>query len=475
MKIKTVLGMVLVLPALAFADSTGVAGYSTSGCASCHTGSNTPTRPAVTLSGPSSVSAGSSNTYSLTITGGPGVTAGLDVSVSGGTLQPAGASEKLSGTDLTHTSPQAMTGQSYTFSFMVVAGSGSSMTLSATGLSSNGDGTEAGDKDNQASLSIAIGGSSGGAPTVATPAAASPATVTSASTQVSVLGSLGGGGDTGLVYTWSATSTGTGTASFAPNSSNAAKDSTATFTAAGTYTLTATIANGGNTVTSSATAVVLQTLTGLRVGPVSPTVLPGSTQTFSATGMDQFGRAMSAPAVTWTASGDGTITASGVFTAGSQTGTATVTDTAGSLTGSTSVTISTSGSGSSPQVSFIAPTLGESVAGQFQMDAAATGASGIASVTFGVDGEDFAVATQTPYTLTFDSTVGTNGNHVLSARAVDNAGNAAEATVNVTFNNSPAARMGCSVGGGAATWVALLVFAASALRRRAQRFTSEVV
>src|SRR5580700_10266769 len=89
----------------AFANSDGISGQSLSGCSSCHTGSNTGTRPTVTLAGPSTVSPGSSHTYTLTISGPSGVVAGLDVSIVGGTLQTATSDEQLIGGDLTHTAP----------------------------------------------------------------------------------------------------------------------------------------------------------------------------------------------------------------------------------------------------------------------------------------------------------------------------------------------------------------------------------
>ncbi|MCB0234667.1 MAG: hypothetical protein KDG58_10680, partial [Anaerolineae bacterium] len=50
-------------------------------CTACHSpGASTPS---VTISGPAVVNAGSTNSYVVTLTGGPGVTGGFNVSTSG--------------------------------------------------------------------------------------------------------------------------------------------------------------------------------------------------------------------------------------------------------------------------------------------------------------------------------------------------------------------------------------------------------
>jgi hypothetical protein len=79
-------------------------------------------------------------------------------------------------------------------------------------------------------------------PTIATPLAASPATVTGNTTSLSVLGA-DDGGEAGLTYTWSVVDS--PPVLFTPNFSNAAKNTTATFTAGGLHKIQLTISDGG--------------------------------------------------------------------------------------------------------------------------------------------------------------------------------------------------------------------------------------
>jgi len=64
--------------------------------------------------------------------------------------------------------------------------------------------------------------------------------------------------------------------------------------------------------------------------------------------------------------------------------------------------------------------------------------SGIASVQFIIDGADFGAAdTASPYKMSADTTLLTNGLHKLSARAIDKAGNIGTAnTISVKVANS---------------------------------------
>ena len=176
-------------------------------------------------------------------------------------------------------------------------------------------------------------------PTVASPASASPSSVTGTTTNLSVLGA-DDGGEANLTYTWSASPP--GGVSFSANGTNAAKNATATFSGPGSYTFTATIRDGGGlTVTSSVAATVSQTVTSIAVSPASATVTFGGTQQFTASATDQFGASMT-PAFTWSVSGGGTIDASGLFSAGSTAGTFTVTAASGGVPGTASVTVANS-------------------------------------------------------------------------------------------------------------------------------------
>jgi subtilisin family serine protease len=81
-------------------------------------------------------------------------------------------------------------------------------------------------------------------------------------------------------------------------------------------------------------------LTTITVSPATASVQTSGTQQFTATGLDQSGQPLSPqPTFTWSVSGGGTISTSGLFTAGSTTGPFTVTATSGSVSGTASVTV----------------------------------------------------------------------------------------------------------------------------------------
>jgi plastocyanin len=179
------------------------------------------------------------------------------------------------------------------------------------------------------------------APTVATPASATPNPVTGTTTDLSVLGA-DDGGESNLTYTWSATTRPAGSNPLlGVNGTNAAKNSTVTFNKAGNYTFTCTINDGqGGTVTSSVNVTVDQTLTSITVTPASGSLNENGEQSFSAAGFDQFGVAMATqPSFAWTVTGVGAVNSSGLYTAPYGTGSATVHATSGSVSGSATVTV----------------------------------------------------------------------------------------------------------------------------------------
>jgi hypothetical protein len=177
-------------------------------------------------------------------------------------------------------------------------------------------------------------------PTVATPAAAASSSVTGTAVQLSVLGA-DDAGESNLKYTWTTTSLPSGVAApvFGANGTNAAKNTTVAFKAAGAYTFTATITDSGNlSVTSSVTVTVTAALSQIVVTPGNYFVVVGNTQQYTASGLDQFGNALTVqPSFTWSAA-VGTITAGGLLTAPATAGSDTVTVTSGTVTGSTGVT-----------------------------------------------------------------------------------------------------------------------------------------
>jgi uncharacterized repeat protein (TIGR02543 family) len=180
------------------------------------------------------------------------------------------------------------------------------------------------------------------APKVVTPAAATPSPVTASTASLSVLGD-DDGGESNLTYTWSSTGTPPAAVTFSANGTNAAKNSIATFTTAGSYTFQVIIADLGNlTATSSVAVPVNQTLTTIVVAPTAATVNVSATQQYTATARDQFAANLAIqPTFTWSVSGGGAISASGLFTAGTAGGGPyTVTAQSGSVSGTASITVS---------------------------------------------------------------------------------------------------------------------------------------
>lgn len=136
------------------------------------------------------------------------------------------------------------------------------------------------------------------------------------------------------------------TASYGTNP--ATNTSTITFAATslatvGTSTVTVTGTSGSlvHTTTIALTVVANPILTTIVVSP-SPLTLPvNGAQQFTAVGKDQNGVTLvTQPTFTWTAAGDGTVSSSGLFTAGASSGTAYVTATVGAISSTSTVTVS---------------------------------------------------------------------------------------------------------------------------------------
>src|SRR5256885_16563094 len=72
-----------MLPVSAFGYAAGISAYSgmnVTTCNACHT-PQSATNATLTLTGPTALTSGQVGTYTLTLSGGPGVKAGLDVAV----------------------------------------------------------------------------------------------------------------------------------------------------------------------------------------------------------------------------------------------------------------------------------------------------------------------------------------------------------------------------------------------------------
>ena len=158
-------------------------------------------------------------------------------------------------------------------------------------------------------------------PTVASAATAATVAVSGSTVELRVLGA-DDGGEPALTYSWSTISGPSASVAFSASGSNAAKVVTATFPKAGSYQFFATLTDaGGLSATSAVTVTVQQTPSALSLTPGSAVVTGSGTQAFLATGLDQFGDTLAPlPALAWTVSGGGSISPSGVFTAGSTAG-----------------------------------------------------------------------------------------------------------------------------------------------------------
>jgi uncharacterized protein (TIGR03382 family) len=159
----SLIALLLVLPTVANALPSGITGYSGRGggstCSGCHSG--TATAPTVAITGPATLTAGMTGNYTLTITGGPAKTAGMNVSLGGANsanaVFTAGTGNKLSSGELVHSAPAAVIANVATFSFAVKAPlTAGVFTLSAAALSTNNDSLVTGDGTGTTSLDVNV-------------------------------------------------------------------------------------------------------------------------------------------------------------------------------------------------------------------------------------------------------------------------------------------------------------------------------
>jgi hypothetical protein len=159
-------------PALARSSGiTGVSGNPATGgqtCARCHSGG---LMPEVSIDGPASVAVGSTNTYTLTISGGQRAAGGLDVSTTGGSFGtiPGNFDVQVLSGEITHASTKSANNMGdVIFSFLWTApSSAGEVTLYGAGNSVNDNGSTGGDAADTDSLAIQV--SEGGAPTPTDP------------------------------------------------------------------------------------------------------------------------------------------------------------------------------------------------------------------------------------------------------------------------------------------------------------------
>jgi hypothetical protein len=306
------------------------------------------------------------------------------------------------------------------------------------------------------------------APSIATAATATPAPVTGTTTAASVLGASGGGEST-LVYTW--TASGPAAVTVTPNGTNAAKNATITFATSGTYTLTATVTDATNqSATSSVMVVVASTPTTVVVAPPTAVIVVGDSRDFTAAITDQFAH-VAAVTPTWSVSGGGVVDSQGHFIAGATLGGPyTLTATGGGASGTAQIAIVDHPDTTAPAVTITSPADGSAIDGATTITADATDDVGVAMVRFDAGGQ-ILVATSSPWQVTWDPSALPEGTYAITATATDLAGNtSAPSTVTVTFGaptggggGATGQHGGCTTGGGGGI---LILLALPFLRRR---------
>ncbi|MCB0189231.1 MAG: hypothetical protein KDE31_33405, partial [Caldilineaceae bacterium] len=136
-------------------------------CTACHAAA--VALPTVSIQGPTTVTAGSTNLYTFTISGGPAQTGGLNISTSDnrGTLLPTGADTQALLGELTHSTPKPFSGNQVQFVFSWIAPEfNDTVTFYAAGNSTNGEQSLTGDGIGTTTYAVTVTGGSGSPPTV---------------------------------------------------------------------------------------------------------------------------------------------------------------------------------------------------------------------------------------------------------------------------------------------------------------------
>jgi hypothetical protein len=289
---------------------------------------------------------------------------------------------------------------------------------------------------------------------ITVPAAPTIGTATAGNTQASVSftapASNGGSPITGYTVTSSAGQTATGTAS--PITVTGLTNGTSY-----TFTVKATNAVGTGAASAASNSVIPATMPG---APTIGTTTAGNTQatvTFTAPASNG-GSPITSYTVTSSAGQTATGTASPITVTGLTNGTAytfTVKATNAVGTGAASAASNSVTPYALPTVSIIAPATGTKVKGTITVTASASDNIGISAVNFFVDGIFYkGAATSSPYSISWDTTVVSDGSHTIYAIAYNAAGNGKQSsTISVTVDNTVTApsapTMGSAYGGNA--------------------------
>ncbi len=148
---------------------TGATQLNGEGCV-CHGAPSSAV--SVTILGADTVLIGSTNTYTVRITGGPLVRGGTNIATSSGTLDVvAGSGLRKVSNELTHASPKAPVNNAVSFEFTFTApATAGSVTLYANGNSVNFNGNSAGDQWNFAPNKTVVVSATSSAPMQTRPA-----------------------------------------------------------------------------------------------------------------------------------------------------------------------------------------------------------------------------------------------------------------------------------------------------------------
>jgi hypothetical protein len=175
------------------------------------------------------------------------------------------------------------------------------------------------------------GGSNGQDVTLTAPGTAVNPSIVSATTSASTHGytiaadvvatDTSTGGTAGLTYTWSAIHLPSGgkEPTYNHNGTNASGSVVARFFKDGTYVLRCTVKDeNGSVATADVLVVVSQKATAMRLEPHGAKIAPKATEQYTATVLDQFGHPLrTVQTITYSVpSGGGTISSTGLFTAG---------------------------------------------------------------------------------------------------------------------------------------------------------------
>lgn len=177
-------------------------------------------------------------------------------------------------------------------------------------------------------------------PVITTGPAATPATVTTTSTKLS-LAATDDAGTANLTCTWEITSAPPGgSVTFSPATHNPSQETTATFSQPGNYTLAATVTDPqGLSATATTSVSVIATATSINPAPATATLPVHQSLDFSASVLDQFGRILAAAPLAWAVDAGGIITTEGRFTATTPGGPFRITATSGTTSASATIVI----------------------------------------------------------------------------------------------------------------------------------------